>query len=586
MAIDRAGPVPPYWTYLVEAVLIPSSAPPDQNLLTLQTAGLRWIHIPNFQRGISWQTEQVAEFLASDSILLGNVILGQFPASDASFPYLPTSQSHYHVLVDGLQRLAVGTMLLALLHDRVLSPAPSRPNATPHFAGVTALVQSRAAVYLHNDAEFTKHPRRAVRDQYLSLRSSLDQWIEDEFESGQVVTLAENVTRTMTVKQIAIDVYFNFPGHLALMNTFLGLNTVRVDLGPVDLMRSWIVEKASTDGWSVTDIEDVENQFTEVFTRAEQPDAELLPFVKVVLDLIRSTSGGQTKIFPSWSESLDRAEVDRFLQFVADMKTAAGNHYFDEIRACGSNPLAILFSFYYRQLVKAGQSPDFLTGGSSDDANLHMFLLACYRALLDGKIGRTRDFAANCLRDQYVTLADVANEISTQVLHIGLSMSVDAGWLRGALLQADKNRAKRVFNAMRLPSKQTGFGSPFAPMAFGRRSVDYHIDHLIPESMLVANQAGYGECNGIKNFAPLPSNQNRVAKATSCSSKLGENGIYDAYVTGAGTVHQYAVWLVKDHAKQYQPSQLDNQALLETNATPAIGDARLEKIVTELLDRL
>jgi hypothetical protein len=564
MAIDRSGPVPPYWSYLVEAVLIPSAAQPNQNLLTLQTAGLRWIHVPTFQRGISWQTEQVAEFLDSDSILLGNVILGQFSAADTSFPYLPTT----------------------VTHNRVLSPTPSQPNDAPLFAGLAALVQSRAAAYLHNDVEFRQHPRRAVRDQYENLRNSLEQWIQDELDLGKVAKLADGVSRTMTVKQIAIDVYFNFPSRIALMNTFLGLNTVRVDLGPVDILRASIIEKASTDEWSVTDIEDVENQFTEIFTRQEQPDAELLPFVKVVLEQIRSTSGGQSQVFPSWTAVLDRAEVDRFLQFVADMKAAAGNHYFNEIRACGSNPFAILLSFYYRQLVSAGQSPEFLTGGSSDDSNLHKLLLACYRALLDGKIGRTRDFAAACLQDKYETLAETADEISRQFLSIDLASAVDVGWLHGALLQADKNRAKRIFNAMRLPTRQTGFGASFAPMTFGRRSVDYHIDHLIPESMLKANQPGYGEGSTIKNFAPLPSNQNRVAKATSCSSKLDENGIYGAYISGTGTVHQYAVWLVKDHARQSQPAQLDDQALLETNATPAVGDQRLDKIATELIERL
>jgi Protein of unknown function DUF262 len=587
VAIDRSGPVPPYWMYLVEAIIIPNGAPPNQNLLTLQSAGLRWVQVPNYQRGISWQTDQVSEFLDSDSILLGNVILGQFstPANQQQFPYLPANVTQYHVLVDGLQRLAVGTILLALLHDRFLSPSPTRPNDAPHFAGLSALVQSRAAAYLHNDTEFRQHPRKAIRDQYQALRDSLTQWIEDEIQAGKVLNLAAAVTRTMTVKQIAIDVYFNFPSHVALMNTFLGLNTVRVDLGPVDLLRSFIIEKATTDGWTAGEIEDVENQLTEVFTRDEQPDGELLPFVKIVLEMIRSTTNA-TKIFPSWTTSLDRAEVDRFLQFVADMKSSAGNHYFDEVRNCGSIPFAVLLAFYYRSLVSAGQGPDFLTGGTSEDANLHMVLMACYRVLLDGRIGRTRDFAADCLRDKYATLASVAEAMSTQFLKIGLGAQVDAGWLRGALLQADKNRAKRIFNAMRLPARVLGFGGPFSPLIFGRRSIDYHIDHLIPESMLIANVAGIAEANGIRNFAPLPSNQNRVAKATSCSSKLTDTGIYGAYIGGTGMVHQYSVWLVKDHAPKYSPPPLDDQKALEINASPGIGDARLEKISAELISRL
>ena len=164
------------------------------------------------------------------------------------------------------------------------------------------------------------------------------------------------------------------------------------------------------------------------------------------------------------------------------------------------SPFAILLAFYYRRLVSAGQPADFLTGGGSEDANLHMVLLACYRVLLDGRIGRTRDIASACLQDGYATLADVANDVSNQFLYIELTTPVDAGWLRGALLQADKNRAKRIFNAMRLPSRSNGFGSPFAPMTFGRRSIDYHIDHLIPESMLGANQPGYPKAMESRTF--------------------------------------------------------------------------------------
>ena len=111
MAVDRSGPVPPYWNYLAEIVLIPNASPANQALLNLQTSGLRWIQIPNYQRGISWGIEQVDEFLKSESVLLGNVILGQFPVEPAQvqLPYLPAGMAQYHVLVDGLQRLAVGT---------------------------------------------------------------------------------------------------------------------------------------------------------------------------------------------------------------------------------------------------------------------------------------------------------------------------------------------------------------------------------------------------------------------------------------------------------------------------------------------
>lgn len=585
MPIDRSGPVPPYWQYLAETIIIPNSAPPNANLMNLINAGLRWIHIPTYQRGISWGTDEVAEFLKSDSVLLGNIILGQFPATSAHYPYLPSAIGHFHVLVDGLQRLAVGTALLALLHDDYLAPAPNRPDDAPAFSQLTALVQSRAAAYLHNDTEFQQHPRKAIRDQYKSLRQDLEAWIERQISTGKFGEMARDIVTTMTANQVAIDVYFNFPNQMALMNTFLGLNTVRVDLGPMDLLRANLVERATADGWTAQDIEDIENQFTEIFSRGDQPDSELLPFVKVVLDFVQRGRG--SRIFPSWTSHLDKIEVDRFLQFVADMKSPATNPYVIEIRNCGTNPFAVLLGFYYFKLVSASQSPVFLTGGADDDPGLHHLLLACYRVLLDGRsIGRTREYATKCLDGDYATLEDLADAISSQYLSVPIASQVDQGWLRGALILADKNRAKRVFNAMLLPQKGQGYGGLFVPMTYGARSIHYQVDHLIPDSMRQANQPGYAESDGIRNFAPLPTNQNHVAKATSCSSKLQTNGLYDVLISGASTIHPYWVWLVKDHLPQYDPAAFDQQACLEVNAQPAIGDARLDKISAELLARL
>lgn len=587
MPIDRSGPVPPFWQYLAETILIPSTAPPNANLMNLVNAGLRWIVVPSYQRGISWDTEQVAEFLASNSVLLGNVILGQFPVPPgaAPYPHLPAQVTHYHVLVDGLQRLAVGTALLSLLHHDYLIDNPNKPNEAPAFAPLKALIQSRAAAYLHNDTEFAQHPRKAIRDQYLALRSDLRKWIDQQIADGNFAEFAASIVTTMTGNQVAIDVYFNFPSQMALMNTFLGLNTVRVDLGPIDLLRSYLIEKASAGGWSAQDIEDVENQFTDVFSQKSQPDSELLPFVKVILEMIRNDQDA-VRIFPSWPGVLDKDEVDRLLQFVADMKEAYTNPYLSEIRSCGTNPFAIVLAFYYFKLVTSHQSPPFLTGANTDDPLLHQLLLACYRVVLDGRIGRTRDFAERCLKATYATLGDVAEAMSQAFLETSINAQVDQGWLRGALIQADKNRAKRIFNAMLLPQKATGFGGVFSPSTYGPKSIHYQVDHLIPDSMRQLNAPGYSESDGIRNFAPLPTNQNKVAKATSCSSKLQANGIYDVLISGAGTIHPYWVWLVKDHYPQHQPAQLDEQGLLEVNAAPPIGDARLDKISSELLTRL
>jgi len=117
------------------------------------------------------------------------------------------------------------------------------------------------------------------------------------------------------------------------MNTFLGINTIRVDLGPVDLLRARIMEQASQAAWTATEIEEVENEFTSVFTVDERPDKELLPFASAVLACLDQYGH---RIFPSW-HNLERSDVDRFLDFVNEFKGCSGkNGYFDEIRACGS----------------------------------------------------------------------------------------------------------------------------------------------------------------------------------------------------------------------------------------------------------
>lgn len=589
MSIERSGPVPPFWQYAVETVLVPQTAAANNNLLNLQTANLRWVHIPTYQRGISWVVDNVQEFLQSDSVLLGNVILAQFSRQpgNATVRHLSPNVNQYHVLVDGLQRLAVGTSLLALLHPLVLAQNATLQHEAPLFSGLSALVLSRSPAYLHNDNEFLNHPRKAIKDQYLALRNSLVRWIEDYRSSNRMAELARLVTQTMTVKQVAIDVYFNFSGPIELMNTFLGLNTVRVDLGPVDLLRSYIVEKAQSDGWPAAEIEEMENDFTELFVNDDRPDKELLAFVKVVLDAIRSNTNAN-RVFPSWSSTLLRSEVDNFLDFVNAFKSSSGDPYFDEIRSCGSVPFAIVMCFYYnRHLSAANPLPSFLQGGVNEHAALHRFLLSCYRALIDGSIGRVGDLMGKCLVNGYTDIALVADEMSQNTLRLPISSSVDRSWLLASIAKGDRNRAKRVFNAMLLPLRANGFGGSFQPLRFGRGANDYHIDHLIPEVRLIENHPGHGEGNTIRNFSPLPGNQNRVAKATSCSSKLqGPNSVYGTLVLGAANTHPYVDWIYTTHAAAQNSVDLDNQGLLEPNRVPPIGDVRMNFIADLLVARL
>jgi hypothetical protein len=560
--------------------------------MSLITPGqtVNWLDIPSFQRGISWDIQNVQDLLQSGSVLLGNVILSQFTVQPGQFPHLPSAQSQYLVLVDGLQRFAVGTALLRLLHDRVISATPSRVAASTHFSALSARVNALSAYYFHNDHELTHHPRRAIADQYQALRTAVDTYIEHQLSAGKAIELAREIAPLFLVKQVALDIYFNF-NRVDLLGTFIGINTVRVDLGPVDLLRSHILEKATAAGWTQTHTEDTENSFTTLLTEDQKPKQSFLPFVNsVVRNLVASPSVG-VRLFPTWNAALNRVDVVNFLDFAEDFEASVPqNSFLREIELCGNLPYSIVFAHYFLKYVNGGAvKPTFFTGGTAEDGELHLFLLSCYRLLLSGSIGRTTSYLDNLLTGtNTLTLTQLSDRLSNDFIGKPLSANLDQQWLELELSSIDRKRAPRIFNAMLLPHR-TSIGGGFMPMRFGRKANEFQVDHLIPD--IIANSASNGgqEAQSLRNFAPLPTNQNRVAKATSCSSKLAPNGIYATYLAGGPRIahasHPYAQWLVSSAGK-YLPAQLDDQSLLEKNSAPDIGSDRIKKIVSDLLPRI
>jgi len=591
MPIQRSGPTPPFFEYICSHALVPLSSQPSPQILELVTPGqvLSWVEIPSFQRGISWDIQKIEELLQSGSVLLGNVILSQFPVSAGQFPHLPSSQTHVLVLVDGLQRLAVGTAILRLLHDRVLSPTPTRPGDASHFAALRARVAALSAYYFHNDLEFTRHPRRAISDQYGALRAAVDAFLEEEFNTGRSSSLAAQIAPLYLAKQVALDTYFNF-NRVELLGTFIGINTVRVDLGPVDLLRSHILERATAAGWSTAQSEATENDFTESLTDDQKPKQAFLPFVNAALRVIWSSQSGGQRLLPSWHAALQRQEVSDFLDFVDKFESAVpSNAYLSEIAECGSLPVSITFAYYYmRYTHNAAGVPSFFSGGTQEDIELHAFLLACYRLILKGSIGRITPYLDGIVNgSSTLTLDQLADKISSDFIGRSLSASVEAQWLELELGNIDQRRAPRIFNALLLPPR-TSRGAAFHPLRFGRKASMFQVDHLIPDILLNPTGRGGQEAQTLRNFAPLPTNQNRTARATSCSTKLTGGGIYSGYVNARGKthfVHPYAAWLIT-HGGAFGSAQLDDQALLEVNSTPDLGSQRIAKIANELLGRL
>jgi hypothetical protein len=544
---------------------------------------LNWVDIPSFQRGISWDIENVKELLQSTSILLGNAILSQFNRDPVQFPKLPANQSVYLVLVDGLQRLAVGTALLSSLHKEVICSTPNRPGDQIHFAPLSAHVNALSAYYLHNDAEFAGHPRQAVRDQYITLKQSISDYCLQELDCGRGRDLAQVVVPLFVTRQVALDIYFNF-SRLELLSTFIGINTVRVDLGPVDLLRANILDRATDAKWPQADLESIENDLTDALTEDQKPKQDFIPFVNAALKAINSGKGA--RLFPSWSTGLLKKDVDDFIDFITDFEAAKlTNSYLAEIVLCGKLPASIAFGHYYIDFLHGSKTkPPFFAGGSGADADLHALLICCYRLVIDGTVGRTTDALEGLISGaSALSLRALADSMSVKYLGRTVAGSVDPQWLETNLNRIDQKRAPRVFNAMMLPPK-TSLGSAFAPLTFGRKAAMFHIDHLIPESLLKLKLPGGIDGQSLRNFAPLPTNQNRSAKATSCSTKLSSGGIYDRYISGAThAVHGYCQWLVANSLAPPYGAALDSQQNLERNSSPDVGTMRIQKIAADLL---
>ena len=584
MTITRTGTCPSFLDYVTKFALIPAANSPSQEFHEITKYNFRWITIPAYQRGLVWAEETFEELLDSGSAFLGNAILGAFPLPTprGNFSGVPDAASEYEVLIDGLQRFSFGTALLNIFHVLVLADHPLRAADAPQFASLRKLARPFAPVYEHNDRELKEHKRIAVRESYREFYRTLSIWVENELSQGRAAELAKKVQQLFLERQIAPDTYYGFRTEFEVTSTFIGLNTVRVQLSIVDWLRSVIVDRGSSAGWDGNAIARIDNTFTEVFTRETATDADLIPFASLVLDTL-NCKGEEAKIFPSWDNLLE-AEVDGFLSFVDKLKATNGSTYYDELRQCGKLPYAACLSYYYRRYLATGQYPSFVSGGVNENAELHTFLRANLRALLAGRIGRTREFAEELLREQS-TLDSVADEISDFAVGIKLSANVDESWLRSSLKLTNQQRSPRVFNACLLPVKGDR-GADFVPHRYGKKATVYQVDHMIPESVIKqhANDPGAPEARTILNFAPIRRTANVAQSNLSCAGKLAAGGSYANELINDPNVHPYVRWLVEKQAAC--GALLDQMARLQPNSDPDIAKQRVDWLVKRLLPRL
>jgi hypothetical protein len=588
MPIRRTGDCPLFLDYVTRQALIPRSDTPQAEFVQLTKYNFRWIDIPSYQRGLVWDEEDFSSLLNSNSVFMGNAILGSFllPVSRGTFALLPDSATTYEILIDGLQRFSIGTAVLNILHTMVLAAHPLRSPDAPHFGALRTQAVTWAPVYQHNDRELQAHNRKAIRDSYADFRQALANWIESEFNQGRAADLATKIEHLFLQRQIAPDTYYGFQSEYDVTSTFIGLNTIRVQLNIVDWLRSVIVDRGSASGWSSAELASIDNRFTEVFTRGNSPAPDLMPFAAIVLECLTRPSSTKPQhakaIFPSWEAGLQEPEVVRFLEFVEEIKSSGGNAYFREIRQCGKIPFAGVICYYYRHYLATAQLPSFLNGGIAEDVELHAYLRANYRALFAGRIGRTRIFSERLLREQ-ISLHDIANELSVFAVDRDLGTPIDGDWLAATLKISDQNRAPRIFNACLLP-RSTSPGAMFEPHAYGKRATTYQVDHLIAESVILANQPGEQEARTLINFAPIRRPANNAQGNISCAAKLADGGSYANECINDDSVHPYVEWLVATQSNH--GAFLDQQERLQPNSVPPIAQERIQWFVNELSERL
>ncbi len=527
------------------------------------------IEVPPFQRGIEWGGPEVEELLDTKSATLGTVILANLAGRAQP------------LLVDGLQRFAVGTALLVELYPEVLAASPRNRIAAAHFVRLQAEAGNFQPVFQTNSDVLTKHPRLAISSSYGTLLQEVRELVNRELRTD-ASDFAGRVQRLFLDRQVGIDLYSGFSVYSELTSTFIDINTQGLDLSPTDLLRAQLVDQGLQLNWTAADIQDMENDFTETFGRS--PQTHMRTLGKFLNSAVEDTTR-RTTILSNWP-GLTKADVSDLLAFIDSTIDAAqsGTYpYLGQSYACGPQAFSLVLILYWLLYKRGRGKADFAGGGFATQNDLHLLLRALYRRLIDGTIFRIESaidwLLANAARATPGTLADQIGQGTTSG---SLSGSPDRGWLEQSLRRADLKRSRQIFNACLLPVR-TSVGGPFPTMGFGRKAGDWTIDHLVPQAKIAPARAGEVEAFLLPNLAPLPASVNKSIRDLDCAIKLGPTGPYIHYKDK----HPYIEWLVTTQYPAVSPtSAFDDQSHLASGSTPAIGDDRIEALADILEDRL
>ena len=577
--IDRPGLTPYFFEYPLLYGLIDKSKnkTPPKNLRITE------FQIPSYQRRIVWNKQNIRDFIESEAVLFGTVIMA-----------LEKSEEPI-TLLDGLQRFATATALLNSLYDPILAPKPNRPELIDRFETLRMRVSAHAPIFKYNNSVFREYSRAGVRNTYRRLYGDVEQIINEALkEDEKTEEFIKNINSVFLDKQVAIDKYHNFKSTAQLIQTFINMNSTGINLDEADLLRSMIVQQADKLQWDDTEVEQMENRFTEIF------QGKLVGTRTLGKHLYKAMLKDPQIVFENWN-SLKSDDVEHLLEFIDDFHAAIPKRiiykdetennekysYMFEIKQCGDLPCAITIWYFYKHVYSLGKNLDFLGGDHETRSDMHILLRAFYRRILDGSIGRIDPIVGEYIKDnQGGPIRILADKLIKNINDQGLDFPPQELWLKIGLDKSGTNRAKRIFNACLLPNKED-IGGKFYPLKHGNGRSDWTLDHIIPQSE-DEQQVGAQHIHMVRNLSPLPSSRNKGARHNICSHKLEAENIY----AGVKNDHPYLKWLVEDHYQKYKNEKIDGKNPLDVpkflvvNEDPPIGDERRDKIADLLKNKI
>jgi len=263
--ITRDGSCPTFAAYCTNfCVVDPTSDPPVTResypdelqrcaLRSSGTGGPQDIRIPAWQRKLVWDEENIDDLIHTQSSMYGTVILSKGPAQTDSW-----------ILIDGLQRFSVGTAILFSLYDKVLAPSPNNQSEARYFTTIKNQIGNLSPVFIWNHNMLLNHGRTGIKKSYKRMFDEIEKYIIKNLNDDPE-QFGKDMSTALLVRQIAVDPYSGFLEPSELLKTFIEINRTGEPLNKLDLLRANLIEQMGKCNFPVTMIDELENQFTEVF---------------------------------------------------------------------------------------------------------------------------------------------------------------------------------------------------------------------------------------------------------------------------------------------------------------------------------